>query len=85
MASSISADSTFLRVVIRKDFLKVIQDYRFKHRNNTTSDAVRALIGYGLLAQGFVKAAKGVTLEPPFSGAVPEIRNGVLTGWSADL
>ena len=85
MASSIAEDSTFLRVVVRKDFLKTIQDYRFAHRHNSASDAIRALIGYGLLAEGFVQPADGVSAKPPWLGATPEIVDGKLVGWSAEL
>ena len=85
MASSIAEDSTFLRVVVRKDFLKTIQDYRFAHRHNSASDAIRALIGYGLLAEGSVQPADGVSANPPWQGAVPEILNGKLVGWSGEL
>jgi hypothetical protein len=50
MATSISENATFLRVVVRKDFLKTIQDYRFANRFDSLSDAILALIGHGLLA-----------------------------------
>ena len=85
MATSISDNATFLRVVVRKDFLKTIQDYRFAHRHDSASEAIRALIGYGLLAEGFVKPADGVCATPPFRGATPEILDGKLVGWSAKL
>lgn len=85
MATSISDSATFLRVVVRKDFLKTIQDYRFTHRHNSASDAIRALIGYGLLAEGVVTPADGVSAVPPFRGAAPEIVNGSLVGWSGSL
>jgi hypothetical protein len=85
MATSISDNATFLRVVVRKDFLKTIQDYRFAHRHNSASDAIRALIGYGLLAEGSVKPAIGVSATAPFPGATPEILDGKLVGWSGDL
>jgi hypothetical protein len=85
MATSISDNATFLRVVVRKDFLKTIQDYRFAYRHNSASDAIRALIGYGLLAEGFVRPAAGVSATPPFRGATPEILAGELVGWSGEL
>jgi hypothetical protein len=85
MATSISDNATFLRVVVRKDFLKTIQDYRFAHRHDSASEAIRALIGYGLLAEGFVKPADGVCATPPFRGATPEILDGKLVGWSMKL
>jgi hypothetical protein len=84
MASSISDNSTFLRVVVRKDFLKIIQDYRFAHRHNSASDAIRALIGYGLLAEGFVVPAEGVSATAPWRAATPEILDGKLVGWSGE-
>jgi hypothetical protein len=70
---------------VRKDFLKTIRDYRFAHRHDSVSDAIRALIGYGLLAEGFVKPAEGITATPPIPGATPEILDGKLVGWSAKL
>ena len=85
MASSISENATFLRVVVRKDFLKTIQDYRFANRFDSLSDAIRALIGHGLLAEGFVKPDDGVTPTAPFPGGAPEIVNGKLVGWSMEL
>src|ERR1039457_2863095 len=42
MATSISDNATFLRVVVRKDFLKTIQDYRFAHRHDSASEAIIA-------------------------------------------
>jgi hypothetical protein len=69
----------------QEDLLKTIRDYRFAHRHDSASEAIRALIGYGLLAQGFVKPADGVTATPPFTGATPEILDGKLVGWSANL
>lgn len=85
MANTLSADSTFLRVVVHKNFLKTIQDYRFAQRHNSASEAIRALIGYGLLAEGFVKPADGVTAQPPWVGGTPEILDGKLVGWSGNL
>src|ERR1019366_4140806 len=85
MASSISENATFLRVVVRKDFLKTIQDYRFANRFNSLSDAIRALIGHGLLAEGFVKPEDGVTPTSPFPGGAPEIIDGKLVGWSLEM
>jgi hypothetical protein len=85
MATSISDNATFLRVVVRKDFLKTIQDYRFAHRHDSASDAIRALIGYGFLAEGFVKPADGVPATAPFRGATPEVLDGKLVGWSGEL
>ena len=38
-------------------FARIVQDYRFAHRHNSASDAIRALIGAGLLAEGPVKPA----------------------------
>jgi hypothetical protein len=85
MASSISENATFLRVVVRKDFLKTIQDYRFANRFDSASDAIWALIGHGLLAEEFVKADAGVSPTAPFPGGVPEIVNGKLVGWSVEV
>jgi hypothetical protein len=85
MATSISDNATFLRVVVRKDFLKTIQDYRFANRFNSLSDAIRALIGHGLLAEGFVKPEDGVPPTSPFPGGAPEITDGKLVGWSLDM
>ena len=85
MATSISENATFLRVVVRKDFLKTIQDYRFANRFDSVSDAIRALIGHGLLAEGFVKPDEGVPPTAPFRGGAPEIVNGKLVGWSTEL
>jgi hypothetical protein len=85
MATSISDNATFLRVVVRKDFLKTIQDYRFANRFNSLSDAIRALIGHGLLAEGFVKPDDGVSPTAPFAGAAPEITDGKLVGWSLEM
>ena len=85
MATSISENATFLRVVVRKDFLKTIQDYRFANRFDSVSDAIRSLIGHGLLAEGFVKPDDGVSPTAPFPGAAPEIVNGKLVGWSMEL
>jgi hypothetical protein len=85
MATSISENATFLRVVVRKDFLKTIQDYRFANRFESASDAIRALIGHGLLAEGFVMPAEGVPPTAPFPGGAPEIVNGKLVGWSLEL
>jgi hypothetical protein len=85
MATSISENATFLRVVVRKDFLKTIQDYRFASRFDSVSDAIRALISHGLLAEGFVKPDDGVPPTAPFPGAAPEIVNGKLVGWSLEL
>ena len=85
MATSISENATFLRVVVRKDFLKTIQDYRFANRFDSVSDAIRALIGHGLLAEGFVKPDDGVPPTAPFPGATPEIVSGKLVGWSLEL
>ena len=85
MATSISENATFLRVVVRKDFLKTIQDYRFANRFESASDAIRALIGHGLLAEGFVMPAEGVPPTAPFPGGAPEIVNGKLVGWSLEV
>lgn len=85
MTTSISENTTFLRVVVRKDFLKTIQDYRFANRFESASDAIRALIGHGLLAEGFVTPAEGVSPTAPFPGGAPEIVNGKLIGWSVDV
>ena len=85
MASSISENATFLRVVVRKDFLKTIQDYRFAKRFDSVSDAVRALFGHGLLAEGFVKPEDGVPPTSPFPGGAPEITDGKLVGWSLEM
>jgi hypothetical protein len=71
--------------VVQKDLLKLIQDYRFKHRYNSASDAIRALIGHGLVAEGMITPAEGVSVSPAMSGAVPVMRDGKLLGWSAEL
>ena len=84
MTTSISENATFLRVVVRKDFLRTIQDYRFANRFESASDAIRALIGHGLLAEGFVKPDDGVSPTAPFPGGTPEIVNGKLVGWSLE-
>ena len=85
MTSSTSENATFLRVVVRKDFLKTIQDYRFANRFDSLSDAIRALIGQGLLAERFVKPDDGVTPTAPFPGSASKIVNGKLVGWSMEL
>ncbi len=85
MATTISKDHTFLRVIVHNDFLKLIQEYRFRYRYNSVSDAIRSLIKYGLVGSGLVKPTKGVSLEPPFPGAVPEIVGEKLVGWSREM
>jgi hypothetical protein len=85
MATTIGENATFLRVVVDNDFLKIIQDYRFSARHNSMSEAVRVLITRGLIADGHIKPAKGVPTEPPSPGLRPEIKDGRLVGWSANV
>jgi hypothetical protein len=85
MATTIGENATFLRVVVKNDLLKIIQDYRFKTRQDSTSDAVRALIARALIAEGLITPAEGVSIEPPSPGWSPEVRDGKLFGWSANL
>jgi hypothetical protein len=85
MVTKIGENATFLRLVVEKDFLKTIQDYRFAARHNSLSEAIRVLITRGLIAEGCIKPAEGVTLEPPDpSRWFPQIKDDKLLGWFRD-
>jgi hypothetical protein len=78
-------NSTNINLLLSREVLRAVDDYRFKNRIGTRTEALRSLVAWGLVATNTVLPAEGVEATPAFNAATPVIQDGAITAWTSSL